>query len=216
MPLFPEHVISLTRDPFYHEDVARRSGYGVIAGVDEAGRGPLAGPVVAAAVVLPEGVDLPGVTDSKKMTEKARERAFPLILRGALAGAVGVVSHRYIDEFDILRATLEAMKRAVYALDPLPDFLLVDGTSRVPIPIPQRCLKKGDLLSKSISAASVLAKVYRDRIMRCYHERFPRYGFDSHKGYGTARHLEALRRYGPSPVHRLSFKGVCRSDTATT
>ncbi len=180
----------------------------MIAGVDEAGRGPLAGPVVAGAVILPQGVELAGVTDSKKMNVRAREQAFSEIHRTALATGIGVVSHRYIDEFNILKASLEAMRRAVLSLDPLPDFLLIDGIQSVPMSIHQRCLKKGDLISRSISAASVLAKVYRDRIMVLYHEMYSNYGFDKHKGYGTARHMEAIRLHGPSPVHRMSFKGV--------
>jgi ribonuclease HII len=208
LSLFPESISSFSSDPFFYEDLARKDGYGLIAGVDEAGRGPLAGPVVAAAVILPEGVELSGIRDSKQMSPDAREEAFPVIHRKALAARIGVVSHKYIDEFNILRAALEAMRRAVMALDPQPDFLLVDGIHTVPIPIRQRCLKKGDQLSQSISAASVLAKVYRDRIMCCYHEMYPDYGFDKHKGYGTARHLEAIRQYGASPVHRMSFKGV--------
>jgi len=208
LPLFPESLYSSTLEPFFYEDLARREGYAWIAGVDEAGRGPLAGPVVAGAVILPLGVELEGVTDSKKMNARAREQAFSGIHRAALTTGIGVVSHRYIDEFNILNASLEAMRRAVLALDPLPDFLLIDGISSVPISIPQRCLKKGDLISRSISAASVLAKVYRDRIMLRYHEMYPDYGFDKHKGYGTARHMEAIRQYGPSPVHRMTFRGV--------
>lgn len=188
--------------------MARKDGYKLIAGVDEAGRGPLAGPVVAAAVILPQYCDISGVYDSKKMSAGAREKAFPVIRHKALTTGIGVVSHQAIDESNILKASLEAMRLAVVALDPQADFLLVDGIHRVPASIRQRCLKKGDQLSRSISAASVLAKVYRDRIMVCYHEMYPNYGFDKHKGYGTARHLEAIRRYGPSPVHRMSFKGV--------
>ncbi len=180
----------------------------MIAGVDEAGRGPLAGPVVAAAVILPEGIELAGVTDSKKMSVKARKQAFFVIQQEALATGIGVVSHRYIDEFNILQASLEAMRRATLALDPLPDFLLIDGIHFVPLSIPQRCLKKGDLISRSISAASVLAKVYRDWIMQCFHEMYPGYGFNKHKGYGTARHMKAIRQYGPTPIHRMTFKGV--------
>ena len=183
----------------------------MIAGVDEAGRGPLAGPVVAGAVILPQGVELAGVTDSKKMSPEARDQVFSTIHREALATGIGVVSHRYIDEFNILKASLEAMKRAILALDPLPDFLLIDGIHSVPLSIPQRCLKKGDLISRSISAASVLAKVYRDRIMCCYHRAYPEYGFDKHKGYGTAQHMAAIKEHGPSPVHRMTFKGVTQN-----
>jgi len=206
--LFPESFFSYSSDPFFYEDLARKDGYRLIAGIDEAGRGPLAGPVVAAAVILPHGVELAGVRDSKQMRPEAREKAFLTIHHKALATGIGVVSHKYIDEFNILKASLEAMRQAILALDPPPDFLLVDGIHPVPLTIHQRCLKKGDQLSLSISAASVLAKVYRDRIMRCYHEMYPCYGFDSHKGYGTARHLKAIRQNGPSPIHRMSFKGV--------
>jgi ribonuclease HII len=152
---------------------------------------------------------LRGIKDSKEMTKKAREKAFVLINQKALAIGVGVVSHKYIDEFNILKAALEAMKRAVLSLGPAPEYLLVDGLHPVPVSIPQRCMKKGDQISLSISAASVVAKVYRDRIMRYWHEMFPEYGFHENKGYGTEQHRAALRRYGPCPIHRLTFKGVC-------
>jgi ribonuclease HII len=212
LSLFPEIVRSPISDPFHYERLARQAGYGLIGGVDEAGRGPLAGPVVAAAVILAEGRALEGVEDSKKMTERAREAAFPVIHEEALAVGVGVVSHRYIDSSNILKASLEAMRRAVLALDPKPDFLLVDGIHPIPLPIGQACVKKGDRLSRSISAASVVAKVYRDRIMRSYHESYPVYGFDRNKGYGTRDHLAAIRQNGASPVHRVTFKGVRRFD----
>ena len=195
-------------DPFFYEGLAHKAGYDLIAGVDEAGRGPLAGPVVAAAVIVPQGVELVGIRDSKKMTARSREEAFSVIQSQTMTTGIGVVSHKYIDEFNILKASLEAMRQAIVALDPQPEFLLVDGLHPVPSPIPQRCLKKGDQISRSISAASVLAKVYRDRIMRSYHEMYPVYGFDKHKGYGTPRHMEALKQYGSSPLHRLTFKGV--------
>jgi ribonuclease HII len=208
LPLFSESASSSTRDPFFHEDQVYEAGYGLIAGVDEAGRGPLAGPVVAAAVIIRRGVALAGIRDSKKMTVKAREKGFSAIHRQALTTGIGVVSHKYIDEFNILRASLEAMRRAVLALNPQPEFLLVDGIQKVPLPLPQRCIKKGDEMSRSISAASVLAKVYRDRIMGSYHRMYPVYDFENNKGYGTRRHLEVLRQYGPSPFHRLTFKGV--------
>ncbi|MFC1580898.1 ribonuclease HII [Thermodesulfobacteriota bacterium] len=188
--------------------MARREGFDLIAGVDEAGRGPLAGPVVAAAVMIPEGTSVEGVRDSKKMTAKARERAFDEILGAAIYVSVGVVSHGFIDQFNILKAALEAMKRAVLALEPAPDFLLVDGIQRVPVSTPQTPLKKGDQISHSISAASVIAKVYRDRIMRVHHETFPEYGFLNNKGYGTAQHLRAIKEHGPCPIHRRTFKGV--------
>jgi ribonuclease HII len=147
------------------------------------------------------------------MTEKARNRAFDMILLEALSVGVGVASRRYIDEFNILRAALEAMRRAVSYLDPAPHFLLIDGIHAVPASIPQRCLKKGDRISLSISAASVIAKVYRDRIMRAYHQQYPAYGFAENKGYGTKKHRETLVRLGPSPYHRLTFKGVLNNSS---
>ena len=208
LPLFPETINSSTSDLFYYEGLARKAGYALIGGVDEAGRGPLAGPVVAAAVILPLGIELAGVQDSKKMTAKARDEAFPVIQRRALATGIGVVSHKYIDEFNILKASLEAMKRAVLALDPQPEFLLVDGIQKIPLSVAQRCLKKGDQISRSISAASVLAKVYRDRIMCSYHDMYPAYGFNRNKGYGTRQHLAALRQHGACPLHRFTFKRV--------
>ncbi len=208
MCLFPECVDPQSNDPLYYEGLARKDGYRLIAGVDEAGRGPLAGPVVAAAVIFPEYCEIAGIDDSKKMSAGARERAFPVIHRKALTTGIGVISHKKIDEFNILKASLEAMRMAVTALEPSADFILVDGIHGIPASVRQRCLKKGDQLSLSISAASVLAKVYRDRIMFGYHQMYPHYGFDRHKGYGTARHLAAIKRYGPCPVHRLSFKGV--------
>lgn len=195
-------------DPFYFEYAAHETGYRQVAGIDEAGRGPLAGPVVAAAVILPPEKRLEGVTDSKQMSATARDEAFRLITAQALSVGVGVVSQGYIDAHNILRATLEAMRRAVNALEPYPDFLLVDGIHKVPLPVRQLCIKKGDSRSRSISAASVVAKVYRDRIMEAYHLQFPDYGFHLHKGYGTAGHLEALRRIGHCPVHRTTFRGV--------
>ena len=208
LSLFPESVGRPAGDPFFYEGLARKAGYHLIAGVDEAGRGPLAGPVVAAAVIFPANPELPGVKDSKMMTAGARDEAFPVIHDEALATAIGVVSREYIDEFNILKASLEAMVRAVKALDPRPETLLVDGIHPVPLPITQKCLKRGDQISRTISAASVLAKVYRDRIMRSYHRMNPVYGFDKNKGYGTRQHLEALKRHGPCPVHRLTFNGV--------
>lgn len=208
LTLFPRETGPDESRPFLYEAIARKAGYTTVAGLDEAGRGPLAGPVVAAAVILPGEVVLPGVKDSKKMTAHAREKAFDLISREATAVSIAVVSHLYIDANNILKATLEAMKHAVLALKPRPGYLLVDGINPVPVGLPQKCLKKGDQRSMSISAASVMAKVYRDRIMANYHGLFPQYGFDHNKGYGTRYHLEAIRRFGPCPFHRLTFKGV--------
>jgi ribonuclease HII len=208
LPLFNDFDPDEAVDPLFFESTAREQGYRIIAGVDEAGRGPLAGPVVAAAVILPAGITLPGIKDSKKMTEKARIHAFSEIINTAEAIGIGVVSHSYIDEFNILNASLEAMKKAVENLDTPPEYLLVDGIFKIPISLPQKCIKKGDQLSHSISASSIIAKVYRDRIMYSYHNDYPEYGFSSNKGYGTAKHLNALKKFGPCPLHRLTFRGV--------
>lgn len=208
LPLFPESADGFAVDPLFHERWARKAGYGLIAGVDEAGRGPLAGPVVAGAVIFGGNPDLSGIRDSKQMTPKMREEAFGLIQRAALTTGIGVVSHQYIDEFNILKASLEAMSRAVACLDPRPEILLIDGIHPIPVAIPQKCLKKGDRICRSISAASILAKVYRDRIMRAWHQAYPVYDFDKNKGYGTAQHLAALKIYGPCPIHRLTFRRV--------
>jgi ribonuclease HII len=208
LSLFPESDFSHDLNTLFYESLVRKAGYRLIAGVDEAGRGPLAGPVVAAAVILPEGVVLDGVRDSKEMTESSRERAFSLIHEKALSVGVGVVSAEDIDRTNILRASLQAMKQAILSLDPHPEFCLVDGIHPVPVPIPYRCLKQGDSRSHSISAASIVAKVYRDRIMCSFHEKFPGYGFSENKGYGTAQHLSALRKQGACPIHRMTFRGV--------
>ena len=208
LSLFPESELPSGRDVLFYESMARRAGFHFIAGVDEAGRGPLAGPVVAAAVILPEDSALDGVRDSKAMTAKAREEAFALVISTSLAVGVGVVSAKRIDERNILRASLDAMKKAVLCLDPAPDFVLVDGTHPVPVPMPHRCLVGGDRNSLSVSAASVVAKVYRDRIMRSYHPMYPQYGFLENKGYGTAAHLAAIKAHGACPIHRVSFRGV--------
>lgn len=186
----------------------RRSGYRAVAGIDEAGRGPLAGPVVAAAVILPETFDLTGLTDSKALSEKERERLYPLIRRQALAVGVGLCHAEEIDRINILQATLKAMQIAVERLVLSPDCLLIDGISRLPLLLPQQTIKQGDARSLSIAAASVIAKVVRDRLMLIYDARHPGYGFAAHKGYGTAAHLTAITRLGPSPVHRRTFRGV--------
>lgn len=194
--------------PLHHEEHARRRGFRVVAGVDEAGRGPLAGPVVAAAVVLPEEFELPGLTDSKQLSPGERERLFPLIRSRAVSVGIGVVSARLVDEVNILQATLRGMKKAVGRLKVAPDFLLVDGITPVPLPLRQQTLKKGDSRSLSVAAASVVAKVVRDRIMNAYDRLYPGYGFARHKGYGSGEHLQAIARLGPSPLHRRTFGGV--------
>ncbi|MDR3580033.1 MAG: ribonuclease HII [Oryzomonas sp.] len=195
-------------DTLAFEQRARSRGFSLIAGVDEAGRGPLAGPVVAAAVILPEGLRIPGVDDSKKLSPETRERLFDVINAQALAVGIGMGSPEMIDRINILQATLHAMLEAVSALSPQPDFILIDGISSINSTIPQKTVKKGDSLSLSIAAASIIAKVTRDRLMRELDAIHPGYGFAGHKGYGSAAHLEAIRQHGPSPVHRLSFRGV--------
>ena len=187
---------------------AARRGYRCVAGIDEAGRGPLAGPVVAAAVILPDGLILPGVDDSKKLSPELREELFEVIAREALAVGVGFGDHELVDRINILQATLSAMRDAVLCLRPAPDFLLIDGISAIPMNIAQRTIKKGDSLSYSIAAASIIAKVTRDRLMVRYDEIYPGYGFAAHKGYGAASHLAAIASLGPSPIHRKSFRGV--------
>jgi ribonuclease HII len=204
MELFPEQIQS----QLHFEDLARRQGYRAVAGIDEAGRGPLAGPVVAAAVILPENFELFGLNDSKQLSEKQRNRLYPLILERALAVGVGVSRADEIDRLNILQATLQGMSRAVQRLSVTPDYLLVDGITPVPIGIQQKTIKKGDCRSLSIAAASVIAKVVRDRIMVAYDRLFPEYGFAGHKGYGSQLHREAVARHGPCACHRRTFAGV--------
>ena len=191
-----------------YEFEARRAGYSAVAGVDEAGRGPLAGPVVAAAVILPQDIALDGVRDSKKLSERARREAFSLIKKGALGISLAAVGPEEIDRINILQATRKAMKQAVLTLDPQPDCLLIDGIHPIDLPIHQRCIIRGDELCLSISAASILAKVYRDSIMYSYHTLYPQYGFSSNKGYGTPGHREAIAKHGPCCIHRVTFRGV--------
>jgi len=192
-----------------YEREGRTKGFQRIAGVDEAGRGPLAGPVVAAAVILPEGCELTGVDDSKKLTASKREELFERIQKSAVSFGVGQASVQEIDELNIYRAAQLAMERAIGALSPQPDYLLTDA---MPLPrlssIPQKPLVHGDALSASIAAASILAKVTRDRLMGELHQKYPAYGFESHKGYGTEEHLKALEDQGASPEHRLTFGPV--------
>ena len=178
-----------------------------ICGIDEAGRGPLAGPVVAAAVILPAGLVIPYVNDSKKLTEKRREALYPEILEKALSVGVGVVPAARIDEINILQATYEAMRQAIGQLSVRPDVLLNDAVRIPDVEIPQVPIIKGDAKSISIACASVIAKVTRDRMMKEYDAIYPEYGFAGHKGYGTAAHIAAIRQYGPSPIHRRTFMG---------
>lgn len=188
-----------------------RPGAFLQAGVDEAGRGPLAGPVVVAAVILPACYDLPMLDDSKRLTARIRERLAPRIEAQAVAFAVEFVEVDEIDRVNILRATMNGMQRAVENLEPAPHEALVDGNRAPPLPCKVRTVVGGDRLVASISAASVLAKVYRDRLMLSMHARYPGYGFDRHKGYPTALHLERLKDLGPCPIHRKSFAPVRRA-----
>ena len=180
-------------------------GYKMICGVDEAGRGPLAGPVCAAAVILPKGLELPGLNDSKKLTDKKRRELFPIIKEQAVAYGIGLASHEEIDEINILQATYLAMERAIAQLEGKADFALIDGNRAKDFGLPVRTVVKGDSLSASIAAASILAKVTRDNIMLEMAETYPEFGFEVHKGYGTKAHYEALRSHGHSPIHRMSF-----------
>ena len=190
---------------FRYEGEAREQGYTAVCGVDEAGRGPLAGPVCAAAVILPAGLVIEGVNDSKKLSEKKREELFPVICEKALAYGIGWADEREIDEINILQATYRAMKRAVESLPLTADYALIDGNRMPPLAIPGTTIVKGDALSMSIAAASILAKVSRDRVMVQFSREYPQYGFEQHKGYGTAAHVQDLREYGPCPLHRQSF-----------
>lgn len=187
------------------ESLYREKGYLAICGADEAGAGPLAGPVYAAAVLLPFGVGLPGVNDSKQVSEKRREALFPVIQEAAISWAVVSISPQEIDDTDILTARLKAMDMAVAQLDPPADFALIDGNRDRGITRPHALLVKGDSRSLNIAAASILAKVSRDRHMMEMDAAYPQYGFAKHKGYPTKAHYEALRQFGPSPIHRMSF-----------
>ena len=190
------------------EQEARRCGYRRIAGIDEAGRGPLAGPVVAAAVILPAHVRLAGVDDSKQLSEAERERLYPAILAKSVSVGIGLADAYEIDALNILEATRLAMRRAIENLAPPPDYLLIDAVTLPAVRIPLRPIIKGDALSLSIAAASIIAKVTRDHLMAAYHETFPQYNFLSHKGYGTAEHLRMLTRFGPCAIHRRTFAPV--------
>ncbi len=190
---------------FTYEDNARSEGYGAVCGVDEAGRGPLMGPVCAAAVILPPGLYIEGLNDSKKLTEKKREALFPVITEKAVAYCVAYASAREIDSMNILNATMLAMRRAIEGLPVKADFALIDGNCKRDIPVPAVTVVGGDAKCPSIAAASVLAKVSRDRLCLELDARYPQYGFAKHKGYGTKEHMEALRKYGPCPEHRITF-----------
>lgn len=180
-------------------------GYQLICGVDEAGRGPLAGPVCAAAVILPKNVDIPGLNDSKKLSDKRRRELYPVIKETAIAYAVVLVDEKTIDEVNILQATFKAMEQAVSGLTTKPDFILVDGNKLPVVDVPAQAVVHGDSLSASIAAASVLAKVTRDDLMLELAKDYPQYGFEIHKGYGTKAHYAAILEHGPCPIHRTTF-----------
>ncbi len=193
-------------EPF--EKRARQEGYLCVAGIDEAGRGPFAGPVVAAAVVLPRDYTIEELQDSKKLTARQRDRVYDAIVQDALDYGLGVVSNTEIDRCNILQATREAMRRALAQLQPRPDMALIDGNQGIDSGIAERTIVRGDARCASVAAASVLAKVSRDRLMIDYAKRFPAYGFEQHKGYPTRAHYDRLRTFGPCAIHRLSFRGV--------
>lgn len=209
MPKLKRKSHRLSQPLLKFEESALAKGFRVIAGVDEAGRGCLAGPVVAAACILPLTEDFSGVNDSKQLTASQREVFFELITEKALAFGFGVVAPDEIDRMNILRASLKAMGLAIENMKQKPDLILVDGRQIIPLlTIQQQPITKGDCLSLSIAAASILAKVKRDTLMQQFAKEYPEYRFDLHKGYGTRIHWEALERFGPTPIHRLSFRGV--------
>ncbi len=187
------------------EKNARLEGYSHIAGVDEAGRGPLAGPVVAAAVIFGPNYKNPDIDDSKKLSARQREKLYEIILNEAIDVGVGVADAETIDKVNILQATFLAMREAVFELSPPPDYILVDGLHCISLQIVQKPVVKGDTLSVSIAAASIIAKVFRDRIMEMYHRQFPQYNFIKNKGYGTKEHCRAIEQFGMCKIHRKSF-----------
>lgn len=196
------------RNLWLFERKAFQKGFSRIAGIDEAGRGPLAGPVVSAAVILPFSFQIPGVSDSKKLTPKKRGYLYEKIYDFAVSVGIGIIDPLEIDRINILQAALASMTMAVENLVPQPDCLLIDGTFMISSVLPQEPIPKGDDRSISIAAASIIAKVTRDRLMERYHQDYPQFGFFNHKGYPTRSHKEAIRRFGCCPIHRRSFKGV--------
>jgi ribonuclease HII len=203
MPCAPGAGLRKVMNTF--EKIAYQDGYQLVAGIDEAGRGPLAGPVVAAAVILPPDYVNIEINDSKQLSAGKREELYEIINKEAVAIGMMVVDADTIDRVNILQATLQAMRDAVLELPTSPDFLLIDGNQRVPILTPQKPIVKGDSLSISIAAASIIAKVSRDRIMEMYHRQFPQYNFQQNKGYGTKEHLDAIKQFGICKIHRKSF-----------
>ena len=200
-------------DLWVYEREAFAGGVKLVCGVDEAGRGPLAGPVCAAAVILPPGIGIPGLNDSKKLTDKKRRELYDVITAQAVSYGIAFASEQEIDEINILQATFLAMQRAMEKLDPAPELALIDGNRAKDFGLPVRTIVGGDGLSASIAAASILAKVTRDRLMEEYDAQYPQYGFAVHKGYGTKRHYEALHAFGPCPIHRQSFLKKFYADT---
>lgn len=192
-------------DMWQIENECFAEGYQSVCGVDEAGRGPLAGPVCAAAVILPPDIDIPGLNDSKKLSDKKRRELFPIIQEKAIAYGIAFATHEEIDEINILQATYLAMERAIARLSVRPSLALIDGNRTKDFGLPVKTIVHGDSLSASIAAASILAKVTRDEYMEKMALEFPEYGFEVHKAYGTKAHYEALRRHGPSPIHRRTF-----------
>ena len=195
----------MEKDWFLYENAVISNGFQVVCGVDEAGRGPLAGPVFAAAVVLEPNSMIDGLNDSKKLSEKKREVLYEQIKNSAVAYNIAFATEKEIDEMNILNATFLAMRRAVEGLSVSPDIALIDGNRSPVLSIPSRTVVKGDSLSASIAAASILAKVERDRLMKILDEKYPQYAFEKHKGYGTKLHIEAIRKFGPCEIHRKSF-----------
>jgi ribonuclease HII len=199
---------ALGLDLGHYERGLRAQGFRLIAGVDEAGRGALAGPLVASAVILPEDFDLEGINDSKQLTANQREEAYARIVRDAVAVSVCRCLPTRIDRRGLQKTNVWLLRRCVRTLPVEPDYVLTDGFPVRALPVPNLSIKKGDAVTASVAAASIVAKVTRDRSMDRYHRRFPDYGFDHNRGYGTDEHREALRRYGPTPIHRYSFKGL--------
>jgi len=197
----------------HYERKAKRQGYRLIAGIDEAGRGPLAGPVVAACVILKKHRFRARVIDSKKLTPKARDIAYLEITKHSI-WSTGIINHRMIDKHNIRQATMMAMEKAITTLSTPADYILVDGKMILDVPLPAQYLTRGEDKSLSIAAASIIAKVTRDRIMLRYHRRFPKYGFDHHKGYGTKAHIQALATHGPCTIHRRTFHPLRHCEAA--
>ena len=195
---------------YQEEKQIRQHGFNLIAGADEAGRGPLAGPVVAAAVIFPEKYRNKDIRDSKKLTDIRREQLFVEIKNSALSYAVGIVGWKQIDEMGVLEASKLAMRQAVLKLNPAPDFVITDAVAINVAGIPQKAIIKADESVFCVAAASILAKVTRDRLMLGYHKKYPKYGFDRHMGYGTELHLTAIKKHGPCQIHRLSFSPFTR------